>query len=171
MNTAEIPRRCVSASPLLAALSNQEIVTDTQLQTLMRMQPDPATGLYSEDDQAALTMYLRDVCGELEARRRQSRVANANLRDRSGREAKRRRCGRLHDVIRTRDTSISDDPAAIIWIDDWLIREGVQNRTTLWIERAMSAWRIRRAELQPTTIDSQFSQAMAKLRQLVRAHT
>lgn len=46
-----------------------ELVSDDMLRDLARVDPDRALGEISTEDQAILSMYLPDICGELIARR------------------------------------------------------------------------------------------------------
>lgn len=46
-------------------LTPRELVSDDMLRQLARIDPDRAVGEISAQDQAILSMYLPDICGEL----------------------------------------------------------------------------------------------------------
>ncbi len=51
-----------------------------------------------------------------------------------------KRIQRLRETIAGLQIDLAKNDAAVRWIDDWLLEEGCQYRSTTWVERAMMAW-------------------------------
>lgn len=57
------------SKPKYVSLTPEESVGDDTLREFARLDPQRISGAFSQEDQAALGMYLADICGELLARR------------------------------------------------------------------------------------------------------
>ena len=72
---------------------------------------------------------LTDAIARKEDNRAKNEAANAA-----------KRLMRLRSTLAGYNTELAANDAAVRWIDDWLIREGCEYRSSSWIERGISNW-------------------------------
>ena len=58
-----------------------------------------------------------------------------------------KRVQRLRATVAGLQTEMSKNDAAVKWMDEWLIKQGVGYRNTSWVEQAMMAWADHRMDL------------------------
>jgi len=78
------------------------------------------------------SVVVRNVLESL-ARREDNRARND-----AANATKRRQ--RLRITVAGYHHELSQNDAAILWMDEWLVEQGCAKRTSLWIERAIHAW-------------------------------
>lgn len=72
---------------------------------------------------------LREAMSLREDHRARSEAANA-----------KKRLQRLRSAISGLFPDLAKNDGAVLWIDDWLNKEGCEYRTATWIERGISCW-------------------------------
>ncbi|WP_372993865.1 hypothetical protein [Sulfitobacter sp.] len=58
-----------------------------------------------------------------------------------------KRVQRLRSTVAGLQTEMSKNDAAVKWMDEWLVKQGVGYRNTSWVEQAMMAWADHRMDL------------------------
>ena len=67
-----------------------------------------------------------------------SRKEDNRAKNEAANAATRRR--RLRNTLSGYVADLAKNDAAVLWIDDWLIQEGCEYRSSSWIERGLQAW-------------------------------
>lgn len=77
-------------------------------------------------------MVLRSLRGAIALRE--------DHRARSDAANTKKRLQRLRSTIAGQWTDLAANDACILWVDEWLHKQGCEYRTATWIERAIAAW-------------------------------